>query len=28
MKYCPQKTTEVIKLLVRAHSISQVIRGR
>lgn len=28
MKYLPQKTIELIKLLVRAHSISQIIRGR
>ena len=28
MRYCPQKTIEVNKLLVRAHSISQMIRGR
>lgn len=28
MRYCPQKTIDLIKLLVRAHSISQMIRGR
>lgn len=28
MKFCSQKTIELIKLMVRAHSISQMIRGK
>ena len=28
MKFLPNKTIELIKLLVRAHSLSQIIRGR
>ena len=28
MKFLPVKTIELIKLMVRAHSISQIIRGR
>ncbi len=28
MRYCPQKTIELIKLMVRVHSLSQMIRGR
>lgn len=28
MKFRPEKTIELIKLMVRAHSISQIIRGR
>ena len=28
MKFLPAKTIELIKLMVRAHSISQIIRGR
>ena len=28
MKFLPEKTIDLIKLMVRAHSISQIIRGR
>ncbi len=28
MKFVPDKTIELIKLLIRAHSISQVVRGK
>lgn len=28
MKFIPKKTIEIIKLLIRAHSISQIIRGK
>lgn len=28
MKFVPEKTIELIKLLIRAHSISQIVRGK
>lgn len=28
MKFVPEKTIELIKLLIRAHSISQILRGK
>ena len=28
MKFIPKKTIEIIKMLIRAHSISQIVRGK
>ncbi len=28
MKFISKKTIEIIKLLIRAHSVSQIIRGK
>ena len=28
MKFVPDKTIDLIKLLIRAHSISQIVRGK
>jgi len=28
MKFLPKKAVDLIKLLIRAHSISQVVRGK